>query len=157
MLVLAVSAVAEPVFEWVSLKGLSPEMQLRMDHVRRSRCLPQAGDVSLPLYPRLQLTGVNWGRVKPLCELRDGWNALGAVTFVTVDDVSAVHAWYAERLADFTAYTSPRGLVLIRATIENFLWDRDYYLYPNIAISRADSEWDAAGYRTIITFNRPRP
>ncbi len=154
---LAATCPAAPLAEWAPLTGLSPQTQVRVLHLSRSRCLPDLEEIGFPVYPRAYVVAVDWGRVQPDCVLRDGWAELGSVTLVSADDEADVVAWYADRLLDTAQYPSAHGLLFIAAAIENFLWDRDYYKYPNVMVSRVSGEWDAAGYRTRIELNRPAP
>ena len=146
---------AAPQLQWAPLAGLSKPMKIKLQHLRRSRCLPASDEVTMPVYPAAVAIGLNWGRVKPLCVRRDGWQDLGSLVLATVDDETQVAAWYASNLDTFAQYRSERDLLFIKASIEDFLWKRDYYKYPNISIRRASGEWDSAGYTTIIELNRP--
>ena len=151
------TAQAAAVGQWAPLTGLSPAAKIRLQHLRESRCLPEAAELALPIYPHAVVIGIDWGRVKPPCNQRDGWRDLGGLTLASADNEAEVAAWYADHLDNFAQYVSARDLLFIQAHIADFLWERDYYKYPNIAIMRARGEWDAAGYRTIIELNRPAP
>ncbi len=148
---------AAPVAPWAPLAGLSEPAALRLGHLRRARCLPDAAEVALPVYPRAVVIDLGWARTTPTCAPRDGWSSLGAVTLASGDDPLAVAAWYADRLDGYAQYRAAQGLLFIAAEIPDFLWERDYHKYPNVSITRASGEWDAAGYRTVIELNRPAP
>ena len=152
-----IAIAAETVGEWAPVVGLAPEVRTRQIHVRRSRCLPRAAEVAVPVYPLAGIIALDWGRVKPDCRDRSGWSDLGAIRLVSGDDAPTVAAWYAERLSGYAQYRAAPGLLFIARNIENFLWSRDYYKYSNVAIKPADSAWQQAGYKTIIELNRPAP
>lgn len=153
----AVAVAAEPVAPWAPPAGLSELMQLRLEHLVRSRCVPDAGDIAWPVYPGAVLSGVAWGRMAPACEARDGWSDLGGVTLLSRAPREEIAAWYAARLDDYTRYEGSRGVLFMNLASDDFLWDRDYYKYPNIALTAPPAAWAAAGYRTQIEFNRPAP
>lgn len=148
---------ARPLAPWAPLDGLDAETAKAFADHRRSRCMPEAAEVAFPVYPGAVLIALDWGRVAPACHVRDGWSDLGGVVLVTRDDPSAVAAWYADRLPDHVQYPDARGLLFIRASIEAFLWERDYHKYPNVAVRSPAPAWAAAGYRTVIELNRPAP
>ena len=145
----------ETVGEWAPTVGLAQSARTRLLHTRRSRCLPRADEVTVPLYPQAGIIALEWGRVKPLCKLRQGWPDLGVIRMVSGDDQSTVNAWYADHLPGYAQYQAPQGLLFIAEAIESFLWSRDYHKYPNVAIMPADSVWQAAGYKTLIEIKRP--
>ncbi|MCP5200498.1 MAG: hypothetical protein H6977_10835 [Gammaproteobacteria bacterium] len=153
----ATACPARPVAPWASPEGLPELMQLRLEHLVRSRCVPQAKEVAWPVYPGAVLAGVAWGRVKPACVARDGWADLGGVTLLSRASPAEVAAWYAAQLDGYERYEGRRGVLFMDTAIDDFLWDRDYYKYPNIALTVPPPDWAAAGYRTRIEFNRPAP
>ncbi|MGR8921812.1 MAG: hypothetical protein ACU85V_19540 [Gammaproteobacteria bacterium] len=157
MLTAGTAAGAAPVGDWAPLAGLSDEARRELAHVRRSRCLPDSREVTFPVYPDAVVVRVDWGRVKPECRRRDGWRELGGVALVSGDDHAAVAAWYAENLVGYYQYPTASGLMFVDAVIPDFLWDRDYYKYPNVSVNQADGQWRIAGYRTLIELNRPAP
>lgn len=150
-------ALAEPVAEWAPLEDLSAELRRQVTHFVRSRCVPDRDEVAMPVYPDADLIAIDWGRVKPACVEREGWSDLGGITLVSKDDEERVAAWYAAQLADYRQFQAAPGRLFIRAPVPEFLWDRDYYKHPNIAIMAAPPEWSAAGYQTLIELNRPAP
>lgn len=154
---LSAQARAEPVAKWAPLEGLSAELRRQLTHFVRSRCVPDRGEVAMPVYPDASLIAIDWGRVKPACVEREGWSDLGGITLVSMADEEQVAAWYAAELVDYRQYQAVQGRLFIRAPVPEFLWDRDYHKHPNIAIMTAPPEWSAAGYRTLIELNRPAP
>ena len=96
-----------------------------------------------------------WGRTAPGCRARKGWQQLGAIGLASADPLATVLAWYVERLGDYRRYESAGRTIFIRATIDDFLWERDYHKYPNIVVAQASAPWADAGYRTTIELNRP--
>jgi len=151
------AAQARPLAEWAPLDGLDDVTAKRHADHRRSRCLPAREEVVYPVYPGAQVVELDWGRVAPGCITRDGWSDLGGVVLVTRDDPDRVAAWYADRLEEHSQYSDARGRLFIRAHIDAFLWERDYYKYPNVAVRTPPPPWAAAGYRTVIELNRPAP
>lgn len=150
-------AAAGPFAEWAPLTGLDAGSAKAFADLRRSRCLPAADEIAYPVYPGAVVIGVDWGRVAPACLTRDGWADLGGVVLATRDGPAEVAAWYADRLDEHVQYPDARGRLFIRARIEDFLWERDYYKYPNVAVRPPPPAWAAAGYRTVIELNRPAP
>lgn len=153
----APAASARPLAEWAPLDGLDAESAKAHADRRRSRCLPRAAEVALPVYPGAVVIGLDWGRVAPACHERDGWADLGGVVLATRDRPAQVAAWYADQLEGHAQYPDERGLLFIRAHIASFLWERDYHKYPNVAVRQPPAAWAAAGYRTVIELNRPAP
>lgn len=119
--------------------------------------MPKHDEVVMPVFPGSVVLELDWGRVKPLCLARDGWNDLGAVVLLSKAPVADVEAWYAQQLPEYQIYRDVEGDLLIQADIADFLWDRDYYKYPNIALMQASEQWQASGYATRIELNRPGP
>ncbi|MEQ8660714.1 MAG: hypothetical protein RLW62_07850 [Gammaproteobacteria bacterium] len=148
---------ARPLAEWAPLDGLDADTARTYADHRRSRCLPDAAEVAFPVYPGAVVIELDWGRVRPACRTRDGWADLGGVVLATRDAPVQVTAWYADRLAEHVQYPAARGVLFIRARIAAFLWERDYYKFPNVAVRPAPPAWATAGYRTVIEFNQPAP
>lgn len=152
---LAPAALAERFATWPPLDGLDKATRTHVRHLKKSRCLPERDEVTLPAYPGAVVIALDWGRVRPLCAARDGWLDLGAIDLLSKDPPATVSAWYQANLPDFRRYPGLAGDVLINAEIDNFLWDRDYYKYSNVSILPAPAAWQAAGYRSRIELNRP--
>ena len=148
---------AQPVAQWAPAAELPEAMHKRFVHHVRSRCVPDGREVAYPIFPGALLISVDWGRVKPDCESRDGWSDLGGLALVSTAAEDEVANWYAERLVDSTQYNAAQGRLFMRAQIPEFLWDRDYHKHSNVAIVPAPAAWSAAGYRTLIELNRPVP
>jgi len=155
--VLAPVCGAQPVAPWAPAAALPEAMHQRFVHHMRSRCVPDGGEVAYPVFPGALLISVDWGRVKPQCIARDGWSDLGGLALVSVADESEIANWYAEHLDDHVQYNADQGRLFVRAQVPEFMWDRDYHKYPNVAIVPAPAAWSAAGYRTLIELNRPAP
>lgn len=141
--------------EWLPAHGLDRAAQLRLEHLRRSRCLPRAGDVLAPVFPGARVVEISWGREKPQCQLRSGWDDQGAVTLLTEANPEEVATWYAGALPLFRRYGEMPQALFINARISDFIWERDYFKYPNVAVRPADPAWLARGYRSEIALNRP--
>lgn len=154
---LALVCAAQPVAQWAPAAELPEAVHNRFVHHVRSRCVPDQSEVAYPVFPGALLIGVDWGRVKPDCESRDGWSDLGGLALVSTAAEGEVANWYAERLVDHVQYDAAQGHLFIGAQIAEFLWDRDYHKYANVAIVPAPAVWSAAGYRTLIELNRPAP
>ncbi|MGE0485119.1 MAG: hypothetical protein AB7Q81_13330 [Gammaproteobacteria bacterium] len=155
--IVTLATAAAPVAPWAPSAGLPDLMQLRLEHLVRSRCVPDTADVAWPVFPGAVLAGVAWGRVAPACRARDGWTDLGGVTLLSRASREEIAAWYAARLDGYSQYQGRRGVLFMDTSIDDFLWDRDYYKYPNVTLTVPPADWTAAGYRTQIEFNRPAP
>lgn len=148
-------ATAAPLAAWAPVDGLDEHTaRLHADRIR-ARCVPARERIALPVYPDAVLMDIAWGRVQPQCIPRDGWTELGGVRLLSRDAPGQVGAWYANELDTHTRYTADQGDLFIATPIADFLWTRDYYKYPNVAIRPAPPAWAAAGYRSLIEFNRP--
>ena len=146
---------AQSNFRWVPLVDLAEEEKLRITHLSRSRCLPNASDVSVPIHPSAVVVDIMWGRVRPTCELRQGWDSLGGVRLVSKKSFQDVLAWYRQHLVGYSWHKAPTGVIFIREEIKDYLWDRDYYKHANISIHPSEDGFLASGYVTEIEINRP--
>jgi hypothetical protein len=156
-LVLAAPAASAPIAPWADGAGLDPERALSLSHLKRSRCLPQPGDVAVPIYPGAVVVDLAWGRMVPGCRARAGWSQLGAIVLASRDAPHVVAGWYAERLTDHAQGDTDRGRIFLRGEVPTFEFERDYYKHPNVYVREADAPWRAAGYATFIELNRPAP
>lgn len=154
---MALPVAAAPPLTWANPNDLSDISALRLSDLIRARCLPDAADFSVPVYPRGAIIDIAWGRQPPDCRLRAGWSQLGAVDLVTRSDVGTVAAWYAERLDDHSRFETPQGVLFLRGEPATFNFERDYFKYPNVYIRNADPVWRRAGFVAIIELNSPAP
>ena len=146
---------SKPSFRWAPLEGLEEAEKLRIEHLARSRCLPKASDVSVPVYPSTVLVDIMWGRVQPSCELREGWSSLGGLRLVSKESFEDVVTWYRQHLVGYVPHQAPKGTIFLKGEIQNYLWDRDYYKHRNISILPVEGGFQVAGYVTMIEINRP--
>ena len=146
---------AQSHFRWAPLTGLEETEKVRIAHLARSRCLPKAGDVIVPVFPSTVIVDIMWGRVQPTCELRDGWSSLGGIRLVSKESFEEVVAWYRQHLVGYVPHQAPKGTIFFMEKIQNYLWDRDYYKYGNISILPIEDGFHVAGYVTMIEINRP--
>ncbi len=149
------TAVAEPAAPWIPLEGLSKIHVIEMQHLRKSRCLPETELFKYPVFPKAVVAGLDWGALPPKCDVRDGWSELGAITFVAKASEKAVIAWYTKHLPSYTAHRSVQGTLIVKEPIAEFLWQRDVHKYSNIVIGKPDLRLLNAGYLAAIIFNRP--
>ena len=147
--------VAEPIASWVPLEGLTDRHIIRMEQLRKSRCLPEKKLSKYPVFPKAFVVGLDWGASAPKCEIRDGWSELGAITFVTKASEKTVIDWYMKHLPSYKAHEFDQGMLLVKETIIDFLWQRDSHKYSNVAIGRPGPEFLKAGYLASIKFHRP--
>jgi hypothetical protein len=148
-------AVAEPMASWIPLEGLSERHVIEMQHLRKSRCLPEKKLSKYPVFPKAFVVGLDWGALAPKCDIRDGWSELGAIAFVAMASEKSVIAWYIKHLPSYKAYRSDEGTLLVKEPIVDFLWQRDLHKYSNVAIEKPRQEFLNAGYLASIRFNRP--
>ena len=147
--------VAEPIASWVSLEGLTDRHVIRMEQLRKSRCLPEKKLSKYPVFPKAFVVGLDWGALAPKCEIRDGWSELGAITFVTKAPEKTVIDWYMKHLPSYKAHRFDQGTLLVKESIIAFLWQRDVHKYSNVAIGKPAPEFLNAGYLASIKFHRP--
>ena len=150
------ASTAVPLADWVALEGLSPRLALKMKHLRIARCIPNADDVDLPVYPQASIVSIDWGLVAPDCYIRDGWDELGAITFVSRENEKEVVKWYGVELPHYNRYLGEAGTIFINHEIDAFLWERDYPKFSNITVTAAPNGFRDAGYRSSIELNRPK-
>ena len=147
--------VAEPMADWVPLEGLSDRDVIRAQQLRKSRCLPEKELSKYPVFPKAFVVDLDWGALAPMCEIRDGWSELGAITFVTKASEKAVIDWYMEHLPSYKTHEFDQGMLLVKESIIDFLWQRDSHKYSNVAIGKPAPEFLNAGYLASIKFHRP--
>jgi hypothetical protein len=60
-----------------------------------------------------------------------------------------------KHLPSYKAHEFDQGMLLVKETIIDFLWQRDSHKYSNVAIGRPGPEFLKAGYLASIKFHRP--